>query len=70
MPDNTKVKEKIFQRVAALLEGNSIALSDDTPLIGDESVLDSMKLVELCLSLEDIATELGFELTGLQRRQC
>ena len=31
------------------------------PLIGWESVLDSMKLVELCLALEDKAADIGFE---------
>jgi hypothetical protein len=31
------------------------------PLIGSQSVLDSMNLVELCLALEDKATEMGFE---------
>ena len=32
-----------------------------TPLIGDGSALDSMKLVEVCLALEDIAEEHNFE---------
>ena len=31
------------------------------PLIGNENALDSMDLVELCLALEDKASELGFE---------
>lgn len=33
----------------------------DMQLIGGESLLDSMKLVEVCLSLEDLADEHGFE---------
>lgn len=36
-------------------------LSEDTQLIGDGSIMDSMKLVELCLALEDKATDEGFE---------
>jgi acyl carrier protein len=60
MSDNTDIKNKIFKAMAALL-GNSSAVSDDTPLIGDDRALDSMKLLELCLSLEDLATDLGFE---------
>ncbi len=36
-------------------------LTADTPLIGGNSVLDSMKLVELCLYLEDQASDMGFE---------
>ena len=53
-------KQRIFDVIAGLLDGKSIAVSDQTPLIGDGSVLDSMKLVELCLALEDMAGELGF----------
>jgi acyl carrier protein len=37
-----------------------LEISDESPLIGDNSVLDSMGLVELCLRLEDRASELGF----------
>lgn len=33
----------------------------DMQLIGGESLLDSMKLVEVCLALEDAADEYGFE---------
>ncbi len=36
-------------------------LGEETQLIGDGSVMDSMKLVELCLALEDHASEVGFE---------
>ena len=60
MSDNAEIKAKIFNAIAALLEGGS-PVSEDTPLIGDDSALTSMKLLEVCLSLEDIATELGFE---------
>lgn len=36
-------------------------LPDGMGLIGAESLLDSMKLVEVCLALEDAADRLGFE---------
>ena len=36
-------------------------ISADMPLIGDTSMLDSMQLVEVCLALEDLAEEYGFE---------
>lgn len=36
-------------------------VAEDMQLIGGESLLDSMKLVEVCLSLEDLADEHGFE---------
>ena len=61
MPIPNNVKADVFDGIKALLEDKSQALADDTPLIGGESLLDSMKLVELCLALEDKATDLGFE---------
>jgi acyl carrier protein len=59
MTANEELKQQIYAKLSDLLEGNSV--SDDTPLIGDDRALDSMKLLELCLSLEDMATDLGFE---------
>jgi acyl carrier protein len=61
MKINPQIKSKIFSALTDLLEDKSIRIQDDTPLIGDGSVLDSMKLVELCLQLEDIASEIGFQ---------
>jgi acyl carrier protein len=61
MADNVEVKDKIFKALAVLLDDSSIIVSDETPLIGDNRALNSMKLLELCLSLEDIAVGLGFE---------
>ena len=39
----------------------TLRITDVTPLFGEESVLISFKLIELCLILEDMAEELGFE---------
>jgi acyl carrier protein len=61
MSDADTIKSEVFAAVHALLEDKSLTVADDTPLIGGESLLDSMKLVELCLSLEDKASDLGFE---------
>ncbi len=58
-PNNFKFE--VFDAIKALLEDKSQQVADDTPLIGGESLLDSMKLVELCLSLEDKASDLGFD---------
>lgn len=55
------VKSEIFLKIHSLLEDKSIEVTDDMPLIGGNGVLDSMKLVELCLMLEDMASDLGFE---------
>jgi len=39
----------------------SAKVTADMQLIGGESLLDSMKLVEVCLALEDVAEDHGFE---------
>ena len=54
-------KTEVFTAISVLLEDKSIIVTEDLPLIGSDGVLDSMKLVELCLALEDKATDLGFE---------
>ncbi|MBY4947383.1 hypothetical protein K6V92_12220 [Cupriavidus respiraculi] len=61
MSDVATLKPEIFALIGELAEDKTLAVSDDTPLIGDGSLLDSMKLVELCLALEDKAADLGFE---------
>ena len=55
------IKDEIICMIKGLSEDKDLEITDNTSLIGDETVIDSMKLVELCLSLEDKATELGFE---------
>ena len=55
------IKHDVFQIILNGIEDKTIQVTDDTPLIGDGRVLDSMKLVELCLTLEDFAEEKGFE---------
>ena len=61
MSTPTNVKTEVYDVIKALLKDKSQVVADDTPLIGGESLLDSMKLVELCLALEDKAADLGFE---------
>ena len=61
MSATESVKTEVFNQISQLLENKSLVVTDDMPLIGGESVLDSMKLVELCLALEDMAAEIGFE---------
>ena len=61
MKSPAKIRDLIFKQIGALIEDKSVCITDELPLIGGSSLLDSMKLVELCLALEDMATELGFE---------
>lgn len=56
-----EIKNNIFDAIKSLLEDKSSEISDSTPLLGDGSVLNSMRLVELCLALEDLALSLDFE---------
>jgi acyl carrier protein len=63
MPDHYdgNIKTEVFAAIKALLEDKSKIVKNETKLIGNKSLLDSMKLVELCLFLEDKAEDLGFE---------
>jgi acyl carrier protein len=61
MPFTDNIKSEVFYQISNLLEDRSTIVTDDMLLIGSDAVLDSMKLVELCLALEDKATDLGFE---------
>jgi acyl carrier protein len=58
-PEN--IKSEVFDSIKALLGDGSIKITENTTLLGGDSPLDSMKLVELCLLLEDKAASLGFE---------
>ena len=51
----------VEDNVAAVVKDPRISIGPDTVLIGDGRVLDSLALVELCLRLEDVAVEMGFE---------
>ena len=53
-------KKILIDAIKETLEEN-INVTDNMQLIGSNALLDSMKLVELCLALEDLADENGFE---------
>ena len=53
--------DAVLEEVRACLTDDSIELLPTTPLIGDGRVLDSLRLVELCVRLEDRSAEMGFE---------
>jgi acyl carrier protein len=57
----TDIRRAIFHIIQEEIEDKTIRITDDTALIGDGSVLDSMTLVGLCLILEDFAMDKGFE---------
>ena len=55
-----EAKSIVKEAIRTVIEGED-DLTDEMQLIGGESLLESMKLVELCLALEDAADEHGFE---------
>ena len=55
-----QAKEIVISAINDALEGKA-EISEQMQLIGGESLLDSLKLVEVCLALEDLADEHGFE---------
>lgn len=55
-----QAKEIVISSISNVLK-KKIEIKEDTNLIGNEAVLDSMLLVELCLALEDEAEKHGFE---------
>ena len=61
--DKKDTANEIIEIIKDLLDSKSIdtIVDEKTELIGGDRVLDSMKLVELCIALEDKAFDLGFE---------
>mgnify|MGYP000988878764 CR=1 FL=1 len=55
-----QAKETVISVISNAVDGK-VEIAEDMQLIGGESLLDSMKLVEVCLALEDLADEHGFE---------
>jgi len=60
-----QAKEIVISVVTGVLEeaklSDEILVTDEMELIGKQSLLDSMGLVSVCLTLEDLADEHGFE---------
>lgn len=61
MTTQLQVEQLIFGAISRLRQDPGKPVTHETVLIGEESDLDSMALVELCLELEDIAGGLEFE---------
>ena len=63
MHDSNEVEERVFKEIQNVSEDKKSIITKKTPLIGgeSESTIDSVDLVDMCLSLEDFAVELGFE---------
>ena len=55
-----QAKEMVITAINDALEGN-VEVMEDSQLVGRQPILDSMKLVEVCLILEDLADDNNFE---------
>ena len=55
-----EAKKRVMASITEITDGE-VEPTEEMNLIGKDARLDSMKLVELCLSLEDPAGDLGFE---------
>tara|TARA_B100001093_G_scaffold481919_1_gene513087 strand:- start:218 stop:493 length:276 start_codon:yes stop_codon:yes gene_type:complete len=55
-----QAKEIVIKAINEVLKGK-LNVTEEMQLIGNNPLLDSMKLVEVCLTLEELAEESGFE---------
>jgi len=55
------IKLRVFGLIARVSALDEALIVEDTELLGSGSIIDSMKLVELCLALEDLACDLDFD---------
>ena len=51
---------EIYKIISKIASVNINEISESSTLIGLSSILDSMRLVELCLALEDLSEEFNF----------
>lgn len=56
---SSDLKESAIAAIGATIEelGIEESISEETRLLGSEGVVDSMGLVQVCLALEDLASE-------------
>ena len=52
--------EQIIEIIRDVSGDEAMDVSDDSSLVGEQGVLDSMGLVQVCLRLEELADEQGF----------
>lgn len=55
------MEDIIIREIKEISENKNLEINKETPLIGGESALDSMGLVNLCIRLEEIAEDQGFQ---------
>lgn len=58
--DINEAKKIVIKAIEGVVKNKS-SITENMELIGNDAFLDSMKLVELCINLEDLADQHGFE---------
>lgn len=58
--DPAHLEAQVYAALRDLTEDKGFAIGAESPLIGEGSMLDPKMLIELCLMLEDIASDAGF----------
>ena len=61
MLNHVEARKTIIKLVSEIAEGSGQEITFDTSLIGEGRALDSLGLVELCLRLEELAADEGFD---------
>lgn len=59
VPNNHETR--FLEIIAEIVNGEQRESSLDSPLMSGDNPVDSVTLVEICVRLEDLAAELGFE---------
>ena len=52
--------ENLIEIIEDIVSGEGIKINKNSPLIGGDSSIDSMNLVQICLALEEKSTEDNF----------
>ena len=52
--------ENLIEIIEEIVDGEGIEIDGNSPLIGGNSSIDSMNLVQICLALEEKSTEDNF----------
>lgn len=54
------IEKIIITEIRAIVDNPELKINEDSSLMDDGGILDSMNLVNLCLRLEEISEEAGF----------
>ncbi len=59
--DPAILEARVYTAIRDITDELGIAVGSESPLAGEGGLLDTRDLVQLCLALEDIANDVGFD---------